>query len=254
MDADRFDFLSRSLSVAGSRRGALIATLVGSLGLLSLTHPDDAVAGRKCKPRCGACQKCKKRKCHQTDHGKVCKKGKCKPQANGTPCGGGACQSGACVGAPAPRFCPPPARDPAESCDPANNLCCGGRECFPVSGVPEPVCAGSTGEPCLTGQTPSDDSCVFPNDMCPRGTCCRRPGFPMGTAGTCPADGRNALCCTGLCSPERQQCCAPAGQNPYQASGGASGLVCGDLGGPGESEACCSGLCTGSTTTNSVCL
>jgi len=79
MDADRFDTLARSLTAARSRRGALVAAFAGSLGLLSVVHPDDVTAKK-------ACPQCTKRK-----------KGKCKPKPDGAACPGGSCQRGRCA-------------------------------------------------------------------------------------------------------------------------------------------------------------
>jgi hypothetical protein len=107
VEADRFDALSRVLSVAGSRRGTLTAALSGALGLLGLAHPDDAAAATsgKCKPRCGECEKCKKGDCDKKDGKKVCTKGKCQAKTNGTPCSAGTCQDRRCTNSP-----PPPSR------------------------------------------------------------------------------------------------------------------------------------------------
>src|SRR5215217_8689977 len=81
MDGTRADTLARSLTAAGSRRGAL-AVLSGALGLiLGASSIDEAEAKKKCPP-------CRKRK-----HG-TCKRKK----PNGTPCPGfGTCQGGKCV-------------------------------------------------------------------------------------------------------------------------------------------------------------
>jgi hypothetical protein len=98
MDAEHFDALTRTLIAAGSRRHALVLALSGALGVLGLSHADDAEAGRNCNPTCSECQICKKGKCKKTKQGKKkCKKGKCLAKANGTACSIGTCQSGACV-------------------------------------------------------------------------------------------------------------------------------------------------------------
>src|SRR5215207_1857345 len=76
MDADRFDALSRSLTDARSRRGALASLLGATLGLVGL---DRTEAKKTCPP-------CKKRK-----------KGKCKKnKPDGTACPGGTCRGGVC--------------------------------------------------------------------------------------------------------------------------------------------------------------
>jgi hypothetical protein len=85
LDPVRFDSLARSLTAAGSRRQALAAALIGTLGLLDRAHPDDAVAKKK------PCPPCKKRK-----------NGKCKKTLpDGTACSGGTCQAGRCIAASA---------------------------------------------------------------------------------------------------------------------------------------------------------
>jgi len=103
MDGTRFDTITRSLTVAGSRRRALAAGVAGALGLWGVTHQDDVAAGGKCKPKCNECETCKKGK-----HGK---KGKCKPQPNGTACSVGSCQNGSCA-AVTPQSPPPPPQSP----------------------------------------------------------------------------------------------------------------------------------------------
>ena len=98
MDSNRFDRLARIVGAGATRRAAV--TLLSSLGLsgVSLGDPGDAWArSGKCKPDCGACQKCKKGKCEKNSGKKVCKKGKCKP-LTGMACGtGGICESGSCA-------------------------------------------------------------------------------------------------------------------------------------------------------------
>ena len=88
MDAERFDSLTRVLTTAGSRRRVLAAALAGALGLQGRLQPDDAAAGRRCKPKCSECERCKK--------GKKGRKGKCKAKSNGTACSTGTCQGGNC--------------------------------------------------------------------------------------------------------------------------------------------------------------
>ena len=97
MDGSRFDTLTRSLAVVGSRRRAL-AALGGALGLLGLVHPDDAAAAKsgKCKSKCDECQRCKRGKCKKTNGTKRCKKGKCQAKSNGTGCSVGNCLEGSC--------------------------------------------------------------------------------------------------------------------------------------------------------------
>jgi hypothetical protein len=98
LDAQRFDTLLRSLSVAASRRGTLAAGLSGTLGLLRLAPPHDAAAKPgKCKPKCGECEKCKKGDCEKKNGKRVCKKGRCRAKAEGAACSAGTCQDGICT-------------------------------------------------------------------------------------------------------------------------------------------------------------
>src|SRR5688500_13629443 len=66
MDTGRFDTLTRSLTVAGSRRRAL-GTLAAALGLRSLAAPDDAAAARsgRCRRKPGECERCDRGKCEK---------------------------------------------------------------------------------------------------------------------------------------------------------------------------------------------
>ena len=63
MDADRFDALTRTLTILGSRRHALGALLAGVPGLLGLLHgfePEAAIAHnplKKCKKKSGKAKK-----------------------------------------------------------------------------------------------------------------------------------------------------------------------------------------------------
>ena len=73
MDEIRFDSLTRSLTTAGSRRRALVATLGGTLGLLGWQGGDDTAAhnpSKGCKKKSGkAKKKClKQAKAHNATH------------------------------------------------------------------------------------------------------------------------------------------------------------------------------------------
>jgi hypothetical protein len=98
MDAGRIDAPSLPLTTAGSRRRTLALAFSAAIGISSLSRSDDATAGRKCKPKCAECERCKKGKCKD---GK-CKRSKCKPKLDGTSCSGGRCQSGECITATEP--------------------------------------------------------------------------------------------------------------------------------------------------------
>ena len=60
MDHHRFDALTRSLTSAGSRRQALVATLGGALGLLGswAEHTDAHDTLKKCKKKSGKQKAC----------------------------------------------------------------------------------------------------------------------------------------------------------------------------------------------------
>ena len=116
MDGTRFDTITRSLTVAGSRRRALAAAVGGVLGLLGHARPEDIAAGGKCKPKCDECETCKKGK-----HGK---KGKCKPKGNGSSCGPcRTCESGKCTGV-----------------RPTNTTCNGDGKCYAGECAARPTC------------------------------------------------------------------------------------------------------------------
>ena len=157
MDGPRFDTLTRSLTVAGTRRRALALVLSGAVGIVGLAHADDAAAGGKCKPKCGECKKCKK--------GKNGKKGKCKPKANGTTCSVGSCQGGRCV---APPFC----ADKPDFTDCGNGQKCSGG-----------VCA-TPPEPCIVGP------CAVVGLRCCSGGTCPAVGH------FCPASSQGGACST----------------------------------------------------------
>ena len=174
MDAGRFDALTRSLTAAGTRRRALIVALGGALGAMGVLQREDAVTGRKRKPRRVECKTCKK--------GKKGKKGKCKPAANGTPCSKGTCQGGVCAHRLRPER-PPVCRGVQESC--AVDACCAGLLCDENFCDPSPVCCADLGGSC------GGDEC----------DCC-------GAAILC--DGSDMICSHELCSGEclaGSECC-----------------------------------------------
>jgi hypothetical protein len=143
MDADRFDALARSLTVAGSRRRALTA-LSGSLGLLGFARPDEATAAKsgRCKPTCGECEKCKRGDCKRKHGERHCKKGRCKPKLDGTACSGGrVCQAGSCV-------------------------CTGGRE---FCGLDCGCCVPNAP---IANAIPGRHVCTASSECCDGGTCC----------------------------------------------------------------------------------
>ena len=98
MDAGRFGTLLRSLSSRPSRRGALAGLIGGVADLLVLRHSSEAAGRRRCRRPCGDCKRCRRGRCHKTNHGKRCQRGECKPKPNGTACANyGSCQGGTCI-------------------------------------------------------------------------------------------------------------------------------------------------------------
>jgi hypothetical protein len=166
MDTGRFDSLARSLSVAGSRRRALVAVLGGTLGVvLSASSVPETAAKNKHKKK--SCSECKKRK-----------NGRCKPKANGTACsGGGTCQGGGCK---AP-FCVG-----KNSCEDGNaaSTCqrAGAAQqclCVATADTGAPFCALNVpggAVDCLTTPCPAGETCIdFTGGMCAGGTVCVKP-------------------------------------------------------------------------------
>jgi hypothetical protein len=96
MDGDRFDSLAKLSRTWTTRRSAL-ALLTGlGLGTLAPAGAGARKSGR-CKPKCGACERCKRGDCERKHGKKRCKQGKCRPKTNGAPCASGSCQGGRCT-------------------------------------------------------------------------------------------------------------------------------------------------------------
>ena len=210
MDHTRFDSLTRSLTVTGSRRRALTAALSGALGVLGLIPSDDGAAAKKCPP-------CKKRK-----------KGKCKKTLpDGTACAGGMCQGGSCVAAAAPAPAPQCTSN-AECSDGlvcisgtcqicvATSECRGGEQCLSTGCCPEPRICGTTclAAPCDTQQCRSCSatsgtcvSCSGDKTCCGAGTesarCLIAGGFPCSGIYTV---AKNRSCCSGTCDAATNRC------------------------------------------------
>ncbi len=177
MDAERFDSLTRSVTVSGSRRRALAAAFGGTLGLLGLPHPDDAATAKsgKCKPTCGECERCRKGDCKRKNGKKRCRPGKCTPTAERTACGsGGVCQGGSCVCASGTEPCDGACVATCGTGETRNPVTCGCcktnlQSCTPNGNNPaccSAVCAGSVGCAGLAGNSP----CQF-DAQCKSGIC-----------------------------------------------------------------------------------
>jgi hypothetical protein len=197
MDSCRFDSLTRTLTTAHSRRGALTAALGGAVGIWGLVHPDEAAA-RKKKP----CPPCKKRK-----------KDRCKPKAAGAPCtafAGGVCQNGACVDV----------QGDEANCGALGTTCGSKQVCQAGSCFPGSTCPATTSAMCLGSGafTSSCNSAVFGSDLCvcsrsaegnvvcialPPGGCADK--MPCSSSTTCPP---------GQACVEVGSCCPSTGGTP----------------------------------------
>jgi hypothetical protein len=182
MDGFHFDTLTRTLTVAASRRQTLGSLLGGALGLLG-SRAEEAAAKKKCPP-------CKKRK-----------QGKCKgKKPDGTACSGGSCQSGRCVPTlscssgytPCGQQCVD-LRDNTQHCGACFTVCSPGKVC--CSGTcanlldDDNHCA-ACGRRCLTRdeETPRLNAA----EICSNGTC-----VDCSIAGNI-REGGPTTCCRGL--------------------------------------------------------
>jgi hypothetical protein len=176
MDDDRFDSLTRSVTVAGSRRRALASALGGALGLLGLTDRNDAAAARsgKCKQPCGECEQCQRGDCQRKNGKKRCRPGICTPTANGTACGsGGVCQGGTCVCASGTEPCDGacvPTCGSGETRNPVTCGCCqtNFQSCTPAGNNPA-CCSALCASGVCTGLA-GNDPCQF-DAQCKSGVC-----------------------------------------------------------------------------------
>ena len=243
METSRFDALARSLAIARSRRKALGGLLVGTLGLLAGSGPEEVVAkSGKCKPKCGECQTCKKGDCDRKRGKKTCKKGKCKPKGVGTACtaaagGSGACQAGVCVATPVASPITSPITSPVVCATGLSD--CGGA-C--VNTKTDEANCGACGTVCTANQVCQQDgqgaSC-FPTGACPAATTGLCHGFPTpcsGVAAGCFCDRSiegNVVCVSfrgvgGECPPVGRAACNTSADCP-------TGEACVDISDP----ACC---------------
>lgn len=127
MDPNHFDTLTRALTSAHSRRGALATALAGVLATLGADH----IAAKK-----KACPPCKKRKT-----------GKCKGTLpDGAGCKGGTCQGGKCVAQCANRR-----KDGSESdvdCGGTCPRCLNGRTCSNRADCASALCSNGMCQAC----------------------------------------------------------------------------------------------------------
>jgi hypothetical protein len=180
MDEQRFDALTRSLTRAHARRGALVAVLGGALGLLGLAETTAKHKKRKKKHKTTSPPP--PSTCIPSCAGKVCGSDGCGGTC-GIPCTGGkTCQDGLCVCPGGTRFCPTP-----ELCQ----SCCANADC--AAGAP--TCESGT---CCTAQ---GDPCTTSAPCCGASQCRAIPGGGdrcCVEAGESCADG--IICCSTICN------------------------------------------------------
>ena len=198
MDGSRFDSLTRSLSVAISRRRAVGGLLSGSLSMLGWGSAPDAAAHDllpRCKKKSGKQKKkcLKKARAHNATHvtqtppGCIpnCAGKNCGPDGCGSTCGScndGTCTAGTCVCRPGEEVCQGrcvpkcgslQVRRPgctccgglSASCSPGSHPCCSNR--CSSSGF----CEGrSVGEVCDFNEQCTYENCTGGICRCPSGT------------------------------------------------------------------------------------
>jgi hypothetical protein len=190
LDADRFDALTRTLTVASSRRRALVATLGGVLGLLGLATAQNAEA-----------KNCKKIK-NKNKRKKCLKQARCIPTCAGKQCGddgcGGSCGSctdpctectdGVCVATLLGAAC---------STETPPSVCVSGRCALPCQAACGATCnlcaATSASGPLILFCTGSSGGCstltkpCYDHDDCAANELCTRTGCPAisGTTNRC---------------------------------------------------------------------
>ena len=192
MDADRFDTLTRSLTVAGSRRRALGPRSAARSWRSELADPDDAVAARsaRCRRKPGECERCDRGKCEKKDGKKRCKAGKIKSKPFGTPCSLGTCQNGACIAAATTTIAPP--TPPAPLTCPQGLTNCNG------------VCRNLDVETANCGAC--GRVCPGTNQACCSGVCQNLNRDP-NNCGACGNDCESGVCCRGQCCPTTRPNC-----------------------------------------------
>ena len=180
MDGTRFDALTCSLTVAGSRRRALVATLGGALSLLGWQRVDDTAAHstlKTCKKKSGKARKSclKKAKAHNAQHASETS------AAPPPPPSGPTCSDGIKNG-----------NETDIDCGGSCPRCITGYRCTTRNDCASGYCSGGTCHWCSFNSNcpPDPGQCVCGGN----GHCHRTSGTTAPNCGSCPAD-------TGICSP-----------------------------------------------------
>ncbi len=213
MDGQRFDRLTRFVVTAASRRQtAWLLTGAALGGLLGLTEPGEATAGRCTKPgkacqkgdKCCGGGKCKRRRCTCTGGKLDCGDGRCEACCQNSDCPTG---QTCCLNVHA---CKDVRNDPDFCGQCANGRCPGGAIC--ANGNCGLTCT-NIGEACFTG-------CFCAGrvdaDHLNQKVCAGLGVFTCDTATTCTSDascapateGFRQVCVGGLC-PDKNVCADP---------------------------------------------
>jgi hypothetical protein len=84
MDAGHFDALVRLVTVSSPRRAVLGAGLTFALAMLGAPDSEAKKRKKKCKSKCGPCEKCRQGRCKKIASGKEACGGKCLPLCSST--------------------------------------------------------------------------------------------------------------------------------------------------------------------------
>jgi hypothetical protein len=186
MDPNHFDTLTRSLTHACSRRGALTTLLGGTLGLLSLAAPDETVADRRHHARKAPCRKLTAR-CSLKKKSKL----RCCEKINQLHCDR--------VGASGFHCC----YDAQQVCSGAPGECCRDLTCGTVPALSGSRCCAKAGSRCTHQRDCCDGNFCFRDIGGSGGGVCLNLSSCVDTGQVCPDGcdpaGSCAGCCEGYC-------------------------------------------------------